>query len=192
MKLKSADGKTLLHLDRIGRQVAISTAIIQSVQNLAKMKEPQKVAVGLAGVVEDAIAISEVLPGVEVVKKAPAGECFVDADPEQLLMVFRNIVTNAVQAMDHEGTLSVCVEKTDAGWVQVSFQDSGPGIAPEDLEKIFQPFFSTKAKGLGFGLAICQMIVEKHGGMIKARSKQGKGTTLIVRLPSAGTENQGG
>ena len=65
----------------------------------------------------------------------------------------------------------------------MSFADTGSGIAAENLEKVFQPLFSTRAKGIGFGLSIVRMIIDKHGGTIEAKSEQGKGATFVIRLP---------
>ncbi|HEX8244970.1 MAG TPA: HAMP domain-containing sensor histidine kinase, partial [Longimicrobium sp.] len=73
----------------------------------------------------------------------------------------------------------------DAGHAVVQIADNGPGIAPDKLERIFQPFVSTKGKGMGLGLAICREIVESHGGRIEVESAEGQGTTFTLRLPLA-------
>ena len=98
-------------------------------------------------------------------------------------MAFKNIIKNAVEAMDGKGTLTVTVQKTADGQAEVSFADTGPGIAPEDMNKVFQPLFTTKAKGIGFGLSITKMVSDKHGGTIEAKSEPGKGAVIIIRLP---------
>ena len=183
-KHKDADAKTMTHLNRIIKQTRISTDIIQSLQDLTKMKEPQKDRMDIADVIEDGINMSNIPQAVKVVEKVPRDKLFVDADGRQLLIVFNNILNNAVQAMEKKGTIWVTADRGSNNWVEVSFRDSGPGISSEDLKKIFHSFFGTKAKGLGFGLTICQMIMEKHRGEIEAQSELGKGTTFIVRLPS--------
>jgi signal transduction histidine kinase len=104
-------------------------------------------------------------------------------DREQLDLALRNIVTNAVDAMDGGGTLTVTISRFSDDQAELSFADTGPGIDPENLERIFQPLFSTKAKGIGFGLSIAKMIIDKHAGTIEARSETGKGATITVRLP---------
>ncbi len=190
--LQDADEETRQQFDRIKLNVTKCTTIIQNLQNLTKMKGPQKVRLDIAAVIADGLAASHVPPSVKVVQQVAAGEFWVDADREQLVMVFRNIVTNAVQAMQNAGTLGVTHGKTEDGGIEVAFEDSGPGIAPENLEKLFQPFFSTKEKGFGVGLPICQMIIEKHGGTLKAQSEAGQGAAFIVRLPIAETEHKGG
>jgi PAS domain S-box-containing protein len=187
MKLQNADEKTCSHLNRIQNQVNHSTVIIQSLLDLTRMKEPIKVRLNIVNVIET--VFYRVSKNIEVVKTVPTGEFFVEADEQQISIMFKNLVTNAVQAMNNQGILEVTVDKSSNGWISVSFKDSGIGISPENLEKIFQPFFSTKTIGIGFGLSICQMIIEKHGCTIRAQSKVGKGTSFIVGFPPIKTEN---
>jgi signal transduction histidine kinase len=179
-KLKDADEKVRTHLDRIKSSVGSSLAIIDSLRNLTQIKEPRLQRINLKSVTSDAIVNAEVPETVNVIRDIT--EVLVNGDPEQLRMAFKNIVKNAIQAMDGKGTLEVTVGKMD-DQVELSFTDTGPGIAPENLGKIFQPLFSTKAKGLGFGLSITKMIIDKHGGMIQAKSEPGKGATILIRLP---------
>ncbi len=180
-KLKDADEKVRTHLDRIKSSVGSSLAIIDSLRNLTQIKEPRLQRTDLKSVTLDAIVNSEVPGTVNVIRNITEQEVWVNADPEQLKMAFKNIVKNAIQAMDGKGTLEVTVGKID-DQVELSFTDTGPGIAPENRNKIFQPLFSTKAKGLGFGLSITKMIIDKHGGTIQAKSEPGKGATILIRL----------
>jgi len=180
-KLKDADEKVRTHLDRIKSSVGSSLAIIDSLRNLTQIKEPRLQRTDLKSVILDAIANAEVPETVNVIRNITEQEVLVNADPEQLKMAFKNIVKNAIQAMDGKGTLEVTVGKID-DQVEVSFTDTGLGIASENLHKIFQPLFSTKAKGLGFGLSISKMIIDKHSGTIQAKSEPGKGATILIRL----------
>jgi two-component system NtrC family sensor kinase len=120
---------------------------------------------------------------VNVARNFPDREVLVNADREQLLIAFENIVKNAVEAMDGEGTLTVTIQITDDGRAEVSFADTGAGIAAEYIEKVFQPLFSTKANGIGFGLSLTKMVIDKHGGTIEAKSELGRGATIIIQLP---------
>jgi signal transduction histidine kinase len=183
-KLKDADEKVQQHLDRVKSSVGSATAIIESLLNLTRMKEPQLQRLDLIAVTSDAINTSEVPAKVEVIQNFPEQEVLIGADWEQLRMAFQNIIKNAIEAMGGKGTLTVAIRKTTDGQAEVAFADTGMGVAPEDLDKIFQPLFSTKAKGIGFGLSIAKTIVDKHGGTIAAKSEPGKGATIIVRLPS--------
>lgn len=182
-KLKDAEEKVQEHLDRIKSSVRDANAIIESLLNLTRMQELQLGRLALTGIISDTIATSKVPATVKVIQNFPKPEVLVNGDREQLRMAFRNIVTNAVEAMDGKGTLTVTVGRTNGGQAEVFFADTGPGIAPENLDKVFQPLFTTKAKGIGFGLSIAKMVVDKHGGAIEAQSKPGEGTTLVIRLP---------
>jgi PAS domain S-box-containing protein len=183
IKLRDADQKIVEHLDRIELSVGNATAIIESLLNLTRMEEPQLARLDLIAIIHDAIATSEVPDNVNIIQNFPEQEVLVDGDGEQLTVVFRNIIKNAVEAIDSKGTLTVTVHMNADERAEVSFADTGPGIALEDLDRVFQPLFSTKAKGIGFGLSISRMIIDKHGGTIEAKSEPGKGAALIIRLP---------
>ncbi len=104
------------------------------------------------------------------------------ADPEQMERVFINLFTNAVEAMSGAGDLAVRVARED-NFIRVKVSDSGKGMSGAALEKIFEPFYTTKDKGTGLGLAIVFNIVNKHGGNISIESEEGKGTTFTIVLP---------
>jgi two-component system NtrC family sensor kinase len=104
------------------------------------------------------------------------------ADPEQIERVFINLFTNAVEAMSGEGDLIVKVRQED-DLINIKVSDSGKGMSGTALEKIFEPFYTTKDKGTGLGLAIVFNIVNKHGGNISIESEEGKGTTFTIVLP---------
>jgi len=106
----------------------------------------------------------------------------VPGDREQLKQAFLNLVLNALQAMPAGGTLAVSTAPVE-GRVEVRFTDTGQGIPPEKLEKIFNPFFTTRQEGTGLGLAITHRIVQGHGGRIEVTSRIGEGTTFTVIIP---------
>jgi two-component system, NtrC family, sensor kinase len=115
----------------------------------------------------------------------PAEPALVNMDHNEMKQVFLNIANNAVQAMPQGGQLRVKADATHEHVVVVVFSDSGTGIAPEHMDKIFEPFFSTKENGggTGLGLSISYRIVQNHGGKIEAESSQTNGTTFRVVLP---------
>jgi len=102
--------------------------------------------------------------------------------PDQLTQVFLNLVINAAEAMTEGGELTITTAHQD-NEVHIGFKDTGPGIPPEEINKIFEPFYTTKATGTGLGLAISYGIVERHGGRITVESEPGRGTLFTVRLP---------
>jgi signal transduction histidine kinase len=113
----------------------------------------------------------------------------IQADHLQLRQLFLNLLTNASDAMPQGGTLTVRATTGvlhEAEAVQIDFADTGEGISPENLKKIWDPFFTTKmeGKGTGLGLAICRRIVEEHGGTIDLESEPGSGTTVHIAFPA--------
>ena len=122
--------------------------------------------------VEKRLELDEMLPEIYV-------------DPKQIQQVFLNLILNALQAMRDGGVLTIrsaAIQREGVQWVKVSIADTGPGIPPQILEKIFTPFFTTKAQGTGLGLAICYKLIEQHGGVLAVDSEDGKGTVFTVEL----------
>jgi signal transduction histidine kinase len=103
--------------------------------------------------------------------------------PDELEQVFINLVLNAVDAMPEGGTLHVASWQNENSRLAVAFSDTGHGIAPEDLRRVFEPFFSTREDGTGLGLTVSHNVVERHGGQIAVESTVGQGTTFTVWLP---------
>jgi signal transduction histidine kinase len=105
-------------------------------------------------------------------------------DPNQMEQVFINFFMNALEAIQGQGRVSIRTYKDeDNQGVVAEIEDTGMGIPQEHLERIFEPFFSTKAKGTGLGLAVNYGIIQKHGGQIRVSSQPGRGTTMTIRLP---------
>jgi signal transduction histidine kinase len=139
-------------------------------------------------VVEDSMRIVEAQAAEQNIKIAVVerGEPIpsVLADTEYLRSVFNNLFVNGVQAMTEGGSLTATIE-AENGRVRIEVADTGAGISPENLDKIFEPYFSTKETGTGLGLAIVKRVVEEHNGTISVASKLGEGTTFTVTLPKA-------
>lgn len=108
----------------------------------------------------------------------------IEGDQDQIRQVFTNLVLNGLQAMEGGGILTLDFSADAAGeTISVTVADSGPGISPEHMEKIFTPFFSTKARGTGLGLAVSYGIVKDHGGDIRVSNREGQGACFTVTLP---------
>ena len=122
----------------------------------------------------------------KVLSKIEAGDLpvVVFAAPDQMRQIFINLFQNAIDAMENGGRLevkfTVCVDKKRLG---ISVMDTGPGIAEAVQTRVFEPFFSTKPKGMGLGLPIVSQIIQRHGGTIRIESTPGKGTTFMIELP---------
>jgi len=126
-------------------------------------------------------------PSVSVLIALPPDLPPVVVDVHQMAAVFRNLVTNSVQAMPAGGRITIAA-RTEGTDVVVAVSDTGAGIPPDHMGRLFEPLFTTREVGVGLGLAICKAFVEAHGGMISAASEVGKGTTFTVTLPAAGEQ----
>ena len=132
----------------------------------------------------DVLALNPVPENVEVAINCPASLPPVLADPDQLAIVFGNLIRNAREAMPQGGRLTLA-GRQDGESVDVAVADTGVGISPENLSRLTEPLFSAKAKGLGLGLAIVRAILEKNKGSLRVASTPGQGTTFTVRLAAA-------
>lgn len=124
---------------------------------------------------------------VDISYRVPASALYIAADAQRIRQVLANLIINAVQAMPGGGTLSVEAVGADEGTAgagcRIRISDTGAGIAPECMGKIFEPFYTMKKSGLGLGLAISRAIIEQHAGTLTADSVQGKGATFTIRIP---------
>jgi two-component system sensor histidine kinase FlrB len=127
--------------------------------------------------------------GVDLIYKEPDMDIIVHADKDLLKQVFINLTINSFQAMSNGGILKVkidlCLESiNNENWVEICFEDNGPGMDSVILNKIFNPFYTTREKGTGLGLAIVHNIIEGHNGLIEARSEKGRGACFQISLPA--------
>jgi signal transduction histidine kinase len=120
--------------------------------------------------------------GVKVTTNIPRDVPAVLIDPQQIEQVLGNLVTNAYQAMPEGGELNISAE-AGKDHVHLSVSDSGCGISDENIAKLFEPLFTTKARGIGLGLAVSKRLAQANGGDIEVVSEEGKGTTFTVLLP---------
>ena len=131
--------------------------------------------------------MGKILSKIEVPKKVQildltGGSLKVFVDGIQMMRAFGNLITNAIEAMPKGGKLEIKSEKTK-NCLKITFRDTGVGISRKNLRKLFTPLFTTKAKGIGMGLAICKRIISVHGGSIDVKSKEGAGTLVTVAIP---------
>ena len=157
--------------------------IVSDLRTFSKQSESAVNLVDINQILESTLSIvwNEIKFKIAVVKDYQA-KTQVFADSTQLSQVFLNLLINASQAIPEKGTVTLSTsEDNDTVYIKVS--DTGPGIAPEVLPKIFDPFFSTKKTGSGLGLSVSYNIIKSHKGQIKAESTLGKGTTFTISLP---------
>lgn len=175
------------------REVDRLNRVITELLDFAGPKEPRREPQSLETIVEQALKLlaSDLeARKVEVVKDYEPGLPAVSVDRDRISQVFLNILLNAVESMEAAGEIRIGLRRCGPPpGVEIAVSDTGAGIPEDDLEKVFEPFFSRKRKGTGLGLAIVHQIVESHRGDIRVESQPGKGTTFRIRLPLEGSGN---
>ncbi|MDO9034610.1 MAG: PAS domain S-box protein [Methanoregula sp.] len=170
-------------LEIMNKEITRSEDILSSLLDFARptVLTPRKVRIN--DVINEAVTRNPIPENIKVVRNPDDTLPVIMADPDKLLQVFTNLVTNACQAMPGGGSLTLQSALSGESRVSVSVTDTGVGISEENMKRIFEPLFSTKAKGIGLGLVVTKAIVEAHNGSIDIRSEAGKGTTFTVTLP---------
>jgi PAS domain S-box-containing protein len=182
-------GEYSLIIGRMRSEVDRLAGLMQGLLDYGKPLESALVPEPLGPVILEAAASCETLAaraGVKVVSGVFGGLPAVSMVRQRLLQVFQNLFQNAIQHSPPGGAVSVTAGQTVGrmgALLVVTVSDSGPGFTPEDLDRVFEPFFSRRRGGTGLGLAIVQKIVEEHGGTITARNRAEGGAAVIVRLP---------
>jgi PAS domain S-box-containing protein len=175
-------------LDLIEKEARNAANLVSDLLEYARIKLVNRLPVVISDSIAQALAKNPPPDNVIVSSQIPAELPAVLVDPRQLEQVLVNLVTNAYQAMPQGGRLSIglCESSnadSDPSMVVLCIQDTGKGIEPENIDKIFEPLFTTKARGIGLGLAISKKLIEANQGRIKVESELGVGTTFRVYLP---------
>ena len=175
------------YLSKMEAELTRSTKLIRSLLDFARQSPPEFRQLNLNDVVSrafDLAAHSAELQHVQVIKELDPSLPNLMADFDQLYQVCTNLFLNAIQAMPQGGKLTIRTSVND-GQLKIEVQDTGCGISPENMRKLFTPFFTTKheVKGVGLGLAISYGIIQRHHGRIEVQSKKGEGTTFTICLP---------
>ena len=174
-------------LEIVEKEILAASNIVNDLLDFATRRPLQKKKQNINNLIDDSLKRIHIPENISVERKY-AKKAAVAVDEKQLERVFINLTKNAVQAMPNGGTLTIATNETK-DHVEIAFTDTGTGIQEENMNKLFSPLFTTKAKGIGVGLAICKKIVEQHGGTIEAQSKAGQGTTFTIKLPKKEEEN---
>lgn len=182
--------KTAEHLRRIERQVVVSDNVITALSNFARLPIPNLAPFSVEECIREALEINSLPASIPVTVDFSPSLPRVTADRDQVRIVLGNLIRNAREAMPEGGRLVISGRHVGSR-VEVSVADTGTGIAPENLAKIMEPLFSTKARGLGLGLAMARAILEKNQGSLKVASVPGSGSTFTVLLTAAQEESGG-
>jgi len=181
--ISESAGKTVTtQLDILERGIDAMDRIITDVLSFGRMKEPQRKDVDINYVIKNSIGKCNIPENVEVKEELADKLPYLKIDEFQMIQVFSNIVLNALQSMPEGGTLIV-KSSIEGNYVNIEVIDTGVGIAKENLSKVFDPLFSSKVTGIGLGLSICKNILSMHKAIINMESEEGKGTTVLIKVP---------
>jgi len=186
-----AESPTRDFVERIVVQANRCTTIVRGLLDFSRPRTPQKRSVNVNALLGECVSLVEnqaMFHNIRVVKDLRDDVPLVVIDPSEMQQVFMNMIINAAEAMNGSGQLTLATRlDPDDNCVEVAIGDTGHGISPENMERVFNPFFTTKevGHGTGLGLAISYGIVREHKGTISVETEVGKGTTFTVRLPAA-------
>jgi signal transduction histidine kinase len=182
MKIGSEMGPTVKEmLDIIDRDVEYSNKIVNDLLEYSGSITLELTENNPKSLLKEALALMKIPANVQVVDFTE-DKPKIKVDAAKMKRAFINIIKNSVEAMPEGGELTIKSKKTK-GKVEIIFIDTGAGIPKETLKRLFTPLVTTKARGMGFGLAICKRIIEAHGGKISVESAIGKGTTFTLTIP---------
>jgi signal transduction histidine kinase len=185
MVLASSPNATIVeYLDILQQQITLSEKIVGDLLDFARSKPPQRKPTSVAEVTRLQIDRLGAHNGVRIETDFPADLPPVLVDHVQMGQIILNLLTNAIQALDGRGSVVVNAHANGAA-VHVDVVDTGPGVPPENIEKIFEPLFTTKARGIGLGLAVSRTLARANGGDLVVRDMMGQGATFRLTLPKA-------
>ncbi|MFQ6122337.1 MAG: ATP-binding protein [Dehalococcoidales bacterium] len=181
-ELAQKEPRVMEFLGIMDDEINSSNKIINDLLGFSRVGKPSVSPTQIRSVIEEALLRMHIPENIELTKKLDAELPQVEVDPDQIQQVLVNMITNAVQATPDGGKLTISARERKE-FLEVEIADTGEGIPEETRDKIFDPLFTTRAKGIGLGLAVCKSIIDRHGGNIEVKSKVGKGTTLNIKLP---------
>ncbi len=181
------DQKIAKHIKIIESEIQQANGIINEILTYSRQRELKPERVQLNTWLEELLSIYPFAPHITVEKALDPANVPVDIDVVEMQQAVRNLIGNACEVMPAPkgGKLTIRTTMPEPGWVRIDVGDQGSGIPPDVLDKIFAPFFTTKARGTGLGLAVVRKVVDRHKGRVDAESTVGVGTTFRIYLPTA-------
>ncbi len=187
-KLDTNDAEILQKSTRtIVQQVEAMKEMVDDFSQYAKPAKKQAAELDLAVLVQEVLALYPVKSGVKFNTGYGTGKLLIKGDPVTIRQVIHNLLINALEAINGNGQIDIHmfrVQKNYSDFIEITFYDDGPGIKEEQVEQIFEPYVTTKAKGTGLGLAIVKKIIEEHGGSIWVDTQRKAGAGFIIQLPA--------
>ncbi|HEY8218568.1 MAG TPA: ATP-binding protein [Methylobacter sp.] len=171
----------------IVQQVEAMKEMVDDFSEYAKPSKKQTVDIDLPLLVQEVLALYALRSGVKIKADYDTGLLMIKGDPVSIRQVLHNLIKNALEAIDVNGLIEINlrrVQKNNTDFIEIALYDDGPGIKDEQIELIFEPYVTTKAKGTGLGLAIVKKIIEEHGGAIWVDTSRKVGAGFIIQLPA--------
>jgi signal transduction histidine kinase len=172
------------HLAILNREVATATRIISGMLDFARTTRPSRATTDLNALVSESVDRLSMPESIRVQRDLAESVAPIMVDADQVQIVLDNLLSNAIQAMP-DGGLLIVRTRSLGDRVQVEVEDTGIGISPEHLERIFEPLFTTKSKGIGLGLSLSERLVKANGGTIRVESTPGPGTRFVMEFSTS-------
>jgi signal transduction histidine kinase len=189
--LKDSPTEVTEYLDIVATQIKLSEKIVGDLLDFARIRPPEFENVSVRQIVDEQLKRAGTMNGIKIDHDFPANLPRVRVDRVQIGQVVLNLITNAVQAMNgHGANITFRGRPAANGFVRLDVVDTGTGMTQAEMQKLFEPLFTTKARGIGLGLAVSRGLVMANGGVISAESTPGAGTTMSVSLPAADGDTQ--
>ena len=181
-ELAHKEPRVIEFLNIMDDEIDTSNQIINDLLGFSRVGKPSVLPTQIKNVIEDALSPTIIPESIKLIKKLDTELPQIEIDASQIHQVLVNMISNAAQAMPEGGKLTIAAREKES-FLEVEIADTGCGIPEEAVNKIFDPLFTTRAKGIGLGLAVCKTIIDRHEGNIEVKSQAGKGTTFTIRLP---------
>jgi two-component system cell cycle sensor histidine kinase PleC len=182
-ELSTAEPKVLQFLDLVDEEVESANKVITDLLSFSRVAKPTVSLVSASSIIKDSLNHVAVPENIKVAMDVDPALPMVLVDASQIRQVFINVILNGLEAMPEGGQFGIKARSKDEV-VTVDFTDTGCGIPESVMDKIFDPLFTTKPRGVGLGLAMSKSIMDRHSGEMEVKSKEGKGTTFTVSLPT--------
>ena len=191
-KLELADAVMLQKSTRtIVQQVEAMKEMVDDFSEYAKPSKKQAVVIDLALLIQEVLALYALKSGVRFIADYGIGSQLIHGDPVSIRQVLHNLIKNALEAIGSNGLIDISlhrVQKNNTDFIEIGLYDDGPGIKEDQIERIFEPYVTTKVKGTGLGLAIVKKIIEEHGGAIWIDTARKVGAGFIIQFPACNAE----
>jgi len=180
------DPKIAKHIKIIESEIQQANGIINEILTYSRQRELKPELVKLNHWLEELLSVYPFPPHIELVKLLDPADPTLSIDATEMQQSIRNLIGNGIEVMPPPkgGKITIRTRVPEPGWVQIDIGDSGAGIPPDVLDKIFAPFFTTKARGTGLGLAVVRKVIDRHKGRVDVESQVGVGTTFKLFLPT--------